>query len=219
MFATIAERYDRGNAIFSFGLHKRWNNALIRSLGDGAHLLDLCAGTGEIAFGYLRRNPQAKATLLDFCPEMLLVAQKKGNAIQDRFSILEADAEVIPLKNESVDVAAISYGIRNVKEPENCFREVFRVLSPNGRFGILELTRPTSSFLRMGHSLYLRNVLPLLGKLAAKNLDAYRYLAESVLTFASAESLKTKLLKAGFCKVTIRPLMGGAATILMASKA
>lgn len=218
MFASIAERYDRANAAFSFGLHKKWNRALIKSVGKGDCLLDLCAGTGDIAFGYLRRNPNAQAILLDFCPEMLAVAQKKGNAFEGRFSILEADAQQIPLKAGSVDVATISYGIRNVKDPEKCFQDVYRVLRPSGQFGILELTRPASSLLQRMHRLYLRYLLPILGKWAAKNIDAYHYLAESVQTFDSAEKLKEDLYKAGFSRVTCRPLMGGIATILVAEK-
>lgn len=218
MFASIAENYDRANAAFSFGLHKKWNRKLIASVKQGNRLLDLCAGTGDIAFGYLHRHPAAEAILLDFCPEMLSVAQKKGTPFQGRFSIVEADAQEIPLNDASVDIATISYGIRNVKNPEKCFRDVFRVLTPGGEFGILELTRPSSSFLQLLHRLHMRYLLPLLGKWAAKNITAYHYLAESVQTFESAETLADKLYQVGFSRVIKRPLLGGIATILVAQK-
>lgn len=191
LFASIAPYYDNGNTLFTFGLHKRWNLKLINALKGSHCLLDLCAGTGEIAFGFLKQNPTSEAILLDFCPEMLSVAQKKGEAFHGRFEIIQGDAQAIPLANHSVDGVSISYGIRNVKEPLNCFAEVYRVLSLGGRFGILELTRPTSSILRVGHQLYTSKCIPFLGKLTTKNKEAYTYLTQSVVSFSSPKFWQT----------------------------
>lgn len=218
MFASIAEHYDLANSTFSFGLHQYWNEQLIRAIGSPQCLLDLCAGTGEIAFGYLRKNPQAEAILLDFCPEMLAVAQTKGSSFRDRFEIVQADAQAIPLTNHSVDAVSIAYGIRNVKDPATCFQEVFRVLKPGGRFGILEATRPTAFLPRLGHRCYTRFILPLLGTLAAKNREAYKYLASSVESFSTPAALQTSLFSAGFRDVQIRALSFGAVTLLIAIK-
>ncbi len=98
MFASIAKNYDRANTLFSFGLHKRWNNKLIQSVQGARNLLDLCSGTGEIAFGFLKRNPKSKAILLDFCHEMLQIAEKKGAAFSPRFETVQADAQSFPSK-------------------------------------------------------------------------------------------------------------------------
>jgi demethylmenaquinone methyltransferase/2-methoxy-6-polyprenyl-1,4-benzoquinol methylase len=92
LFASIAHNYDKANTLFTFGLHKRWNHKLIDSLEGAATLLDLCAGTGEIAFGFLKKNPASEAILLDFCPEMLTIAQKKGQAFKGRFEMIQGDA-------------------------------------------------------------------------------------------------------------------------------
>lgn len=218
LFASIASHYDRANSTFSFGLHQYWNQQLIRAVGSSKCLLDLCAGTGEIAFGYLKKNPQAEAILLDFCPEMLSVAQAKGASFRDRFEIVQADAQAIPLANSSVDGVSIAYGIRNVKDPERCFQEVYRVLTSGGRFGILELTRPTSRLPRIGHRCYTRFILPLLGKLAANNLEAYKYLASSVEMFSTPSVLIEGLRAAGFQNIQSRPLTFAAATLLTAIK-
>lgn len=218
MFASIAKNYDRANTLFSFGLHKRWNNKLIQSVQGARNLLDLCSGTGEIAFGFLKRNPKSKAILLDFCHEMLQIAEKKGAAFSPRFETVQADAQVLPLQNKCVEAVTISYGIRNVKDPLKCFHEVFRVLKPNGVFAILELTRPQSGMLRFFHKIYLKTLLPLLGRLAAKNIDAYRYLAKSVETFISPKELENKLHEAGFNKIEQILLFKGTATIFLATK-
>lgn len=214
LFARIAKNYDKANTAFSFGLHKRWNRRLIESIGSAPLLLDLCAGTGEIAFGYLAKNPLAKAILLDFCPEMLRVAKEKGAHLKERFTLIEGDAQQIALPDRSVDAVTISYGIRNVKEPLRCFNEVVRVLKPGGSFSILELTRPSNLFLRLSHKLYLKFFLPFLGKLVARDLAAYHYLAKSVEDFASPSELEKKLFQVGFKEVKRKSLMGGLATLI-----
>jgi demethylmenaquinone methyltransferase / 2-methoxy-6-polyprenyl-1,4-benzoquinol methylase len=218
MFASIAQHYDKANTIFTFGLHKKWNEKLINEFVTAKCLLDLCAGTGEIAFGVLKRNPTAEAILLDFCPEMLAIAQKRGAPFNGRFEIVQADAQALPFADGSVDCVSISYGIRNVKEPAHCFREVYRVLSPGGRFGILELTRPTSKILRIGHRFYTRLIIPLLGKIVTNNKEAYRYLVNSVESFAAPEILEALLREAGFQEIHCSSLFGGIATLFSSLK-
>ena len=218
MFASIAQNYDRTNTTFTFGLNKLWNQRLVHALKGSQCLLDLCAGTGEIAFSFLKKNPQSEAILLDFCPEMLEMAQKKGNQFHGRFEILQADAQSIPLADKSVNGVSIAYGIRNITDPVRCFEEVYRVLIADGRFGILEATRPSSWTLRKGHRLYTSLILPFIGKLTAKNREAYKYLASSVETFSTPETLETVLKKVGFQQIERYPLMGGITTLFVAVK-
>ncbi|MCH9626681.1 MAG: Demethylmenaquinone methyltransferase [Chlamydiales bacterium] len=219
LFASIAENYDKANTTFSFGLHKKWNRKLIQAVGKPRTLLDLCAGTGEIGFGYLAQNPHAEAILLDFCPEMLAVAKQKGSAFDGRYTLIEGDAQKLPFEDQSVDGVTISYGIRNVREPMRCFQEVARVLRPQSRFAILELTRPRSPLLRASHRIYLKWILPLLGKIAAKNGEAYRYLSNSIEGFTSPHELENMLKKVGLKPVKRISLMGGLSTILVAETA
>jgi demethylmenaquinone methyltransferase/2-methoxy-6-polyprenyl-1,4-benzoquinol methylase len=220
LFGTIAPYYDRANQILSFGLHHFWNRSLVRAVTrlPVNTLLDLCAGTGDIAFHFLRKNPQATATLLDFCPEMLAVAKKKGEPFFGRFATLQGDAQNIPFKDSSVDAVTVAYGIRNVHTIEICFREAYRVLREGGNFGILELTRPSSFPLRFGHSLYLKICLPLLGRLIASNQRAYTYLSQSIATFVSPEQIGLLLKKAGFSNIWQKPLTGGIATLIVGQK-
>ncbi|MFZ0566319.1 MAG: bifunctional demethylmenaquinone methyltransferase/2-methoxy-6-polyprenyl-1,4-benzoquinol methylase UbiE [Chlamydiales bacterium] len=218
MFATIAPNYDRANTLFTFGIHKHWNQQLVKAVGPAKRLLDLCAGTGEIAFRFLRHYSQSEAILLDFCPEMLAVAERKGSSFKHRFKTIQGDAQAIALSDESVDSVTIAYGIRNVKEPHICFQEVHRVLRPKGRFGLLELTRPHSPSLQKMHAFYTNTLLPLLGKAAARNIHAYRYLANSIQDFVSPEEIEQSLKQCGFTTLKRRSLMGGIATLLLVEK-
>lgn len=225
MFGSIAQRYDTANAILSLQLHKFWNARLVQSVSTQPHpgiLLDLCCGTGDIAFTYLKRShaPQ-KAILLDFCPEMLECAKYKAAALhlnQHDLQYIQADVHQIPLENRSASAATMAYGIRNVKSPLVCFREVYRVLQPGGIFGILELTKPSNPLIRAGHSCYLKLMLPLLGKWITSNQEAYQYLCNSIHDFAAPAQLEQQLHQAGFNAIVQKPLAFGIATILLARK-
>ncbi|HEV8052430.1 MAG TPA: class I SAM-dependent methyltransferase, partial [Parachlamydiaceae bacterium] len=129
MFNSIAKQYDRTNAILSFQMHKFWNRALINKVivpGKPEVLLDLCCGTGAIAFEYLRKTQDPlKVFMLDFSEGMLECAKfYAGQQDLEHHDIhyLQADAQVIPFLNNSVNCATIAYGIRNVRDPDLCIR-------------------------------------------------------------------------------------------------
>lgn len=225
LFGSIAERYDRTNGVLSFQLHKRWNAELVRVISEEESprtLLDLCCGTGEITFTYLTKMPlRCQAYLLDFCEEMLSQAKKKSESLSmehHHLTFLRADAQDIPLPKESVSAVTIAYGLRNVRDPKLCIKEVFRVLEPGGCFGILELTQPNNRLLRFGHKVYLRHVLPHLGKVMTRNENAYQYLCQSIQNFIDPVEIEGYLKEVGFKQTYRLPLNGGIATILFGRK-
>lgn len=226
MFSSIASNYDRTNAVLSFQLHKRWNKELVRRVigtSNSGPLLDLCCGTGDITFTYLKgMKKPCQIYMLDFCDEMLKCAKMKAQKLclpsDQKLAYVHADAQAIPLPHESVDYATIAYGIRNVKDPNKCVEEVYRVLRPGGVFGILELTQPQNIILRKAHQLYLRAFLPVIGKCLTSNQEAYRYLCSSIYNFMKPEEIKQVLINRGFHEVTSIPLILGIASILIAKK-
>ncbi|MBA3958147.1 MAG: bifunctional demethylmenaquinone methyltransferase/2-methoxy-6-polyprenyl-1,4-benzoquinol methylase UbiE [Parachlamydiaceae bacterium] len=226
MFTSIANNYDRTNAILSLQLHKYWNRSLIRSVVTPASpkdFLDLCSGTGEIAFTYLKQaHTPCQTYLLDFSEGMLACAKDKASRLHfpvtHQLHYIQADAQKIPLPDSSIDCATIAYGIRNVKEPGLCLQEVLRVLRPGGTFGILELTQPSNPLWRFSHRLYLNTMVPLLGRCFTSNQAAYQYLCNSIQSFIQPADLKGLLLNKGFHEVKSISLIGGIATILVAKK-
>lgn len=225
MFGSIAKNYDRANAIISMNMYKIWNNSLIEKAvasNQPKHYLDLCCGTGDIALGYLKKtDTRPKVYLLDFCEEMLKCAEAKASQMKlDHHDLhyLKADAQAIPLADQMIDCATISYGIRNVQDPARCIQDVYRVLKPGGVFGILELTKPTNPILGLLHSIYLKGILPILGKFAASNQAAYQYLCNSVQAFMPAKDLEALMRKAGFTDIKQKKHFGGIVTILTGKK-
>jgi demethylmenaquinone methyltransferase/2-methoxy-6-polyprenyl-1,4-benzoquinol methylase len=225
MFNSIAKQYDKTNSILSFNMQKYWNRTLLKKAIVPAKpeiFLDLCCGTGAITFSYLKKTEEPlKVYMLDFSQGMLECAKshaKKHDLDQHDIHYLQADAQIIPLLNNSVHCATIAYGIRNVKDSSVCIKDVYRVLKPGGSFGILELTQPKNPILKFFHSKYLKYILPLLGKLATSNKEAYVYLCNSIHTFIPPDILKQQMLTAGFTDIKQFPLSGGIATILVGTK-
>jgi len=221
MFDKIAKEYDKTNAILSLSLHKRWNRKLVDKacVNRPKVLIDLCAGTGEITYEYLRRleHPHV-AHLVDFSGEMLACAKHKGKDLPHDIHYHQADVQKLPLESSIGDAATIAYGIRNVKDPLRCIQEVHRVLKPNGTFGILELTRPSNPFLAFGHRLYLQKFVPTLGKMFASDKGAYEYLCNSIKGFAEPSKISKMLTQTGFKNIQITPLWGGIATLITSQK-
>lgn len=225
MFDQIANNYDRTNAVLSFCMHHLWNASLVRNVVapcEPKSLADLCAGTGEIAFRCIKAVPSLEAVqLIDFSEHMLEIAKKKAQqtkATNPLLSFLQADVHKLPLPDNSVDCTTMAYGIRNVCDPSRCLREIYRILQPGGSLGILELTEPENFVLKWTHTLYLRTLLPLLGKIFTSNKEAYEYLCSSIHTFVKPATLKEQIADAGFRHIRIKKLSGGIATIFIAQK-
>lgn len=226
MFDDIAGSYDKCNAVLSFRLHHRWVNTLVQRLllpSEPHTLLDLCGGTGDVAFRYLSDCTSSKeVTLLDFSAEMLQVArqrlQEEPWADRHQVTFLKADAQNIPLLEGSFEAATMAYGIRNLPDPRQGCAEACRVLKTGGRFSILELTRPSNPILRWGHSVYLQSILPRIAGTLSRNREAYEYLSRSINTFMPADELVSILESGGFVQPRVIPLLGGVASIITAIK-
>lgn len=226
LFSSVASRYDLTNSILSLGLHKLWNKSLVNRVLKQEHtgpLLDLCCGTGEIAYTYLKNEKNHKEIyLIDFCPEMIAKAKERANKhshIKDHtLHFIEGDAQHIPLDDDSISAVTIAYGIRNVRNTHRCLKEVFRVLKPSGQLGILELTRPKNKIMKVGHKIYLNAVLPSLGRICTANKAAYEYLCRSIHTFIEPVNLQEQMHSAGFKETAVIPLTGGIAHLIVGNK-
>ncbi|BAE81550.1 tRNA/rRNA methyltransferase [Chlamydia felis Fe/C-56] len=217
MFDSLAPKYDRINSILSLGMHHLWNRTFARMLGKSEHLLDLCSGTGKVAYRYIRDYPGSKATLVDFSEKMLLAAQQRYPDAP--FTFIEGDIVQLPIDEESQTLASMSYGLRNLSNPKQALEEIHRILQHNGCLGILELTSPSRKHpLYLAHRLYLNFLVPWLGRLCSKNKQAYTYLAESIKKLPSDDYLEQLFQNAKFQVSKKRKLAFGSATIWILKK-
>jgi len=218
MFDGVAPRYDCLNHVLSAGIDRDWRRRAIAMLDlkAGERVLDLCAGTGDLGFAALDREPRLSVVGIDLARAMLARGERKK---QNRpYTFLQGNAEELPFPDASFDAAAVGFGIRNVGERVQAFREVARVLRSHGRLAVLEFTVPTREPLRRLYLAYFRHVLPRLGGWVSGRPEAYRYLPESVSTFPAPGALARELEDAGFTRVRWQLLSGGIAALHLAGR-
>ena len=238
MFNNIAPSYDLLNHLLSCNVDHYWRWRTTRlvpptvdetqpgRLGDSARqaapILDLCTGTGDLAFAYDRaaagRVPIVGA---DFCHEMLVRAEAKAKRRKagERIRFLEADAQHLPFPSDMFQIATVAFGLRNVTDTDKGIAEMVRVTQPGGKVAILEFSQPRGWLMGPLYRFYFRHVLPRIGQLISRSKDnAYRYLPESVMQFPDGEALAERLRGHGLIDVNWHAMTFGIATLYVGTK-
>ncbi len=228
MFAAIARRYDLLNHLLSLNVDRYWRWRTVRHVPPSrpGTILDLCTGTGDLALAYdraaCRKGLPCRIVGADFCREMLLEGRSKVRRAEadDRICLLEADAQSLPLPDDSCQIVAVAFGLRNVHDTDRGLAEMVRVCAPGGRVAVLEFTMPERQPFRALYGWYFRRVLPRVGQLLARNrFAAYEYLPQSVGEFPQGEALTRRMREAGLQDVSHRALTCGIASLYVGRKA
>ena len=211
MFDRISPAYDRMNRVMSAGMDGLWRARAVRSagLGPGSSAIDVCCGTGDLAIALLDAvSTRGRVVGVDFSERMIEAARAKSSQVE----WLRGDALDLPFAGGEFDAATVGFGVRNLPDIERGFREMARVVRAGGRVVCLELTEPprlVAPFAR----LWTDRAVPLLGRLIARETDAYRYLPASVHRFPPAAELAAIMRAAGLERVQYRRLTGGAVAL------
>ena len=210
VFSRIAKRYDLMNRLMTAGQDIRWRRETIRRarLTPSAYLLDLGAGTGDLAREALRQQPVIRLVAADFNLEMMHAGQKSGS-----LPWMNADALHLPFPDKSFDAVVSGFLMRNVGSLTFALMEQYRILKQGGRIVILETTRPRVSIFTPLIWIYMHLLIPLIGGMVSGDREAYRYLPASSESFLYAEELADQISSVGFCKVGCRRLMFGTIAI------
>lgn len=223
LFDTIALRYDLINDLQSFGLHRYWKRRLLALANGqpGERALDLCCGTGDVAFALARRGLDVAG--LDFSGAMLAVAahrlkaQTANPGLAQSVHFLRGDAQRIPFPDASFDLVTISYGLRNLADLDLGLREMQRVTRPGGRLLVLDFGKPDNGLWRGLYFSYLRFCVPLLGRYFCGDADTHGYILESLAHYAAQKGVDARLRELGL-RTRIVNLMGGIMSINYAEK-
>jgi len=213
MFTQIAPRYDLLNHLLSFELDRLWRARVAEHLRPvlarpDALVLDLCCGTGDLAFA-LARTGKARILGADFAHTMLVRAGAKSRALftadgpgaTRRMQLFEADALRLPFADASLDLVTSAFGFRNLANYEAGLREIYRVLKPGGMIAILEFSEPPDSFLGDAYRWYFTRALPRIGRLISGHESAYTYLRKSVARFLRPPELAALMTSVGYQSV------------------
>ena len=213
VFTSVASKYDIMNDIMSVGIHRIWKEAMMDWLAPrpGQSLLDVAGGTGDISFKFLKRAGSGHATVLDITENMLIEGRKRAETDQilDSLDWIVGDAMSLPFADNSFDVYTISFGIRNVTQPQEALNEAFRILRPGGRLMVLEFSQIPVPLAQKAYDLYSFNVIPTMGKLITNDRSSYQYLVESIRKFPDQETFLSMVQHAGFKNTSYRNLSLG----------
>ena len=216
MFGSIASRYDVANHLLSCGVDFYWRRRATEIVATWCphNIADLATGTGDLALALQKRFPHAEVIAVDFVPEMLELARRKGV----RKTML-ADAMTLPFGARSFDCVTIAFGLRNLENSTAALAEMSRVLKIGGHLLVLEFSLPARPLVRAIYRLYLHRCVPLFGSLLTGKKSAYDYLGDSIEQFPAGEAMCQLITQAGFVSATFQPLTGGIVTIYRATKA
>ena len=207
MFNDIAGDSDKLNHIMSMDVDRSWRRKAIRKIVDREgplQVLDLACGTGDFSIAIARKMSEGHVIGVDISQGMLDVMRQKVSRldIPDRISMEVGDGENLRFADGTFDRVTIAFGIRNFEDKDKGLREMLRVLKPDGRAVILELSMPENSFVRKLYSLYFLHILPWFGGLVSGAKSAYRYLPASVVGFPKKAAFMGMMAIAGFTEVT-----------------
>jgi demethylmenaquinone methyltransferase/2-methoxy-6-polyprenyl-1,4-benzoquinol methylase len=228
LFATIARRYDLINDLQSFGLHRRWKRRVVdlAQPTPDERALDLCCGTGDIAFELARRG--ARVVGLDFSAAMLEVARGRGEGRGARGEVerswkpvrfLQGDSQQVPFTDNSFDIVTVGYGLRNLADWRKGLAEMWRVAKPGGRLLVLDFGKPDHPLWCRLYFAYLRCGVPLFGRVFCRDAQTYAYILESLRHYPAQHGVAEEMRAMRCDDVRIVNLLGGAMSINYGRKA
>jgi len=210
MFDRVARRYDLANAVLSLGQDRHWRRVTAQAARPaGGRVLDVAAGPGEVAMELLRLGAR-EVVAADLSHGMLAEGVRRvGDPTALGLSFVNADALRLPLADDSVDAVTISFGLRNVVDPEAALAEFARVARPGARLVVCEFAGPTVPWLRTVYLEYLMRALPRLARVVSSDPTAYVYLAESIRAWPDRATIAGWMGAAGWQDVQVKDLSGG----------
>jgi demethylmenaquinone methyltransferase/2-methoxy-6-polyprenyl-1,4-benzoquinol methylase len=221
LFAPLGPTYDRYARLLSLGQDPRWRAFLVSRLdvGPSHTVLDVATGTGTVACELVRRTG-CSVVGVDQSAEMLAEARRR---VPGRVSLVLGDAERLPFPDRSFDGLTVTYLLRYVDDPARTLRELGRVVCPGRTMASLEFAIPSDPVARGAWELYVRLVLPGLGRLISPGwAEAGAFLGDSIKRFWREFPLERQLelwRAAGIEDVRHRTLSLGGAVVLWGTRA
>ena len=210
IFDSVAPNYDLMNDLMSAGMHRAWKafTIAIAKLRPGERVLDVAAGSGDLALAFARRVGSGEVWLTDINRSMLQRGRDRLLDAGHALPLAQCDAERLPFPADYFDCVCVAFGLRNMTHKDAALAEMRRVLKPGGRLLVLEFSRVWQP-LKRAYDWYSFKVLPWIGSKVAHDAESYRYLAESIRVHPDQEQLKSIMEQAGLERVEYFNLSAG----------
>lgn len=216
MFSEIAGSYDTANSVLSLGIHHLWKQKLVNMtpLKEGDAVLDCATGTGDLAILFKKKVGSGRVVGTDFCQEMLDEAPDKAAKKNLDIQFQLADVTKLQFEENTFNASSISFGIRNVENRIEAYKQMARVTKSGGNVMILEFGQIQTPGIKQAYNFYSQKVLPFIGGVVSGKPAAYQYLNDSSMVFPCGKDFKAEVLSTGLYEdVEITPLSFGVAYI------
>ena len=222
IFSTITGRYDFLNHFLSLRRDIVWRRFAIKKMVffKTKRFLDIACGTGDLSINACLKNRDISVDGVDFVYQMVNAANEKAKNknLSGRINFMQGNALELPFSENSFDVTAMAFGIRNIPQKADALKEMLRVTVPGGQIMILEMTFIQNRFFKLFYYIYLNFLLPLMAKIFSKNAAAYYYLADSIMNFPTPEEFAAFMRETGISEVEIFPRTFGIACLYVGKK-
>ena len=211
VFHSVANKYDLMNDVMSAGLHRGWKRFAVEISGvkAGDKVLDIAGGSGDLSKLFAKKaTSTGEVILTDINASMLAVGRDRMIDAGLSVPATQCNAEQLPFADNSFDCVIVAFGLRNMTHKDIALCEMQRVLKVGGRLLVLEFSKVWQPLEKL-YDIYSFKLLPLMGKLLAKDAESYQYLAESIRMHPDQETLKQMMQDAGLSKVDYYNLSAG----------
>ena len=218
VFSNVSGNYDLMNDLMSLGIHRLWKRQAVHiaQVRPGSRILDLAGGTGDMTALFKGRlGGSGEIIVADINESMLLEGRSRliDRGLVEGITYVRVNAERLPFRDNSFDCICMAFGLRNVTHKEQALASIRSKLKYGGSVIILEFSRVVVPVFNRIYDQYSFKLIPILGKLVAKDQDSYQYLVESIRKHPDQEGLKSMMEDAGFCRVSYYNLSGGVVAI------
>ena len=220
LFNDVSKKYDLMNDIMSFGLHRLWKRDLIKSVKREKEkiILDLAGGTGDIGSALANQLTNSMIFLYDLSLKMIVHGKKNKNILNNNLFLINGSADQLAIKNNSIDLITLAFGLRNFSDKEKCIKECRRVLKYGKKIYVLEFSPTINELIAPLYNYYSLKIIPFVGEKIANNKAAYKYLIESINDFPHNQELENIFTKNGFFCYNRKKYFGGIAYLNIFSK-
>ena len=220
LFNDVSKKYDLMNDIMSFGLHRLWKRDLIKSVKREKEkiILDLAGGTGDIGSALANQLTNSMIFLYDLSLKMIVHGKKNKSILNNNLFFINGSADQLAIKNNSIDLITLAFGLRNFSDKEKCIKECRRVLKYGKKIYVLEFSPTINELIAPLYNYYSLKIIPFVGEKIANNKAAYKYLIESINEFPHNQELENIFTKNGFFCYNRKKYFGGIAYLNIFSK-
>ena len=217
MFDSIAPAYDFMNRAMTLGIDRWWRRVAVRMVGKThpQHILDVATGTGDFAIDLYRKLQPQQVVGIDLSQGMLDVAREKiaRRGLSDAITVQQGDCLALPFEDGSFDAVTVAFGVRNFEHLLQGYKEMHRVLEPDGILCVVELSTPRNRVVRWFYDLYTLHIIPWMGSLKSGDRSAYRYLPQSIAAVPQGDDMLAIMREAGFTNCEVKRLTLGTCSI------